>query len=260
MAKDDNKADKKAEAEARLEQLQIALVDAQIWTTENNKKICIIFEGRDAAGKDGAIKRLIEVLSIRQTRTIALPKPSDRERGQWWFQRYVEHLPSFGEWVIFNRSWYNRAGVEKVMGFSTAEEQESFIRDVPDFEAMIERSGIHLIKLWLDISREEQKDRLDERRSDPRKRLKVSALDAAAQERWDDYSRARDDMLVRSHNETAPWTIVMTDSKTKARENIVRHVLREIGCPSFSVEVKKPDPDILFDYSEVTAGRKTLNP
>ncbi len=257
---DSDKQKKKAEAEERLSQLQIALVDAQLWTMKTGRKTCIVFEGRDAAGKDGAIRRLVESLSVRFTHIIALPKPNDREHGQWWFQRYVGNLPSSGECVIFNRSWYNRAGVEKVMGFSSPQEQETFIRDVPDFEAMLERGGITLIKLWLDISRDEQKKRLDARRSDPRKRLKVSDLDQAAQERWDDYSAARDEMLKRSHTEGAPWTCVATDSKTKARENIIRHVLTVINAPEYSVEVKAPDKDIVFSYDAVIAGKKTLQP
>ncbi|WP_443747966.1 polyphosphate kinase 2 [Asticcacaulis solisilvae] len=256
---DSDKAKKKAEAEARLAELQIALVDAQLSTLKTGRKICIVFEGRDAAGKDGAIRRLTESLSIRFTRVVALPKPNDREHGQWWFQRYAEHLPTSGEWAIFNRSWYNRAGVEKVMGFSSPEEQEIFIRDVPDFEAMLERGGITLIKLWLDISRDEQKKRLDERRSDPRKRLKVSDLDKVAQDRWDDYSAARDEMLKRSHTDAAPWFCVATDSKTKARENIIRHVLTIIGA-DYSVEVKPPEKDVIFSYDAVIKGKKTLEP
>ena len=254
-----SKHDKKHDAEARLEQLQTALVDAQIWSMKEGRKICIVLEGRDAAGKDGAIKRLTEHLSIRQTRVVALPKPTDREQGEWWFQRYIEHLPSAGEWAIFNRSWYNRAGVERVMGFSTPEQQEEFIRDVPDFERLLVRSGVILIKLWLDISREEQKARLDDRRSDPLKRLKVSPLDDVAQSKWDEYSAARDDMLRRSHNDDAPWFCVDTDSKTKARENLIRHVLGHIRCPGYSVEVAPPDPDVVFSYDDVIKGKKKLN-
>lgn len=255
---DSDKPSKKDETEARLKQLQIALVDTQIWTTAKGKKICIVLEGRDAAGKDGAIKRITEHLSVRQTRVIALPKPTDREKGEWWFQRYVDHLPTAGEWAIFNRSWYNRAGVERVMGFSTPEQQENFIRDVPEFESLLVRSDITLIKLWLDISRDEQKARLDSRRSDPLKRLKVSDLDAVAQERWADYSRARDDMLRRSHSDTAPWVCVATDSKTKARENIIRHILGVIGCPNCSVPVKAADADVVFNYDAVINGDRAL--
>jgi polyphosphate kinase 2 len=254
------KHDHHKEAEARLEKLQIALVDTQIGTLAEGRKVCILFEGRDAAGKDGAIKRLTECLSQRATRVIALPKPTNAEQGEWWFQRYVNHLPTRGEWVVFNRSWYNRAGVEKVMGFSTPEQQEVFIRDVPDFESMIVRSGITLIKLWLDISRKEQKERLDARRSDPRKRLKVSDLDQVAQDRWDDYSRARDDMLRRSHHEHGRWICVATDSKIRARENIIRHVLSVIDFPQGCEGVAPADPAIVFDYDEVIEGRRTLEP
>ncbi|MGA9658779.1 MAG: polyphosphate kinase 2 [Asticcacaulis sp.] len=251
---------KKANARKRLEHLQIALVDAQIWSQKQGQKICVVFEGRDAAGKDGAIKRITECLSVRHTHTIALPKPADSELGQWWFQRYAEHLPANGDWTLFNRSWYNRAGVEKVMGFSTPQQQEAFLRDVPDFERLLVRADITLIKLWLDITRDEQKDRLDARRSDPRKRLKVSPLDGVAQERWSDYSEARDDMLRRSHNDETPWHCVATDSKTKARENIIRHILKASGCPSFSVEVPPADEDILYNYDEVISGHKVLAP
>lgn len=248
------------DALARQEQLQIALVDTQIWTTQIGKKVVILFEGRDAAGKDGAIKRITEVLSIRRTRMIALPKPTEFDKGAWWFQRYVAHLPTAGEWALYNRSWYNRAGVEKVMGFSTAQEQETFIRDVSEFEHMLVRSGITLIKLWLDISRDEQKERLDARRADPLKRLKVSDLDAVAQERWDDYSAARDDMLRRSHHTHGPWICVHTDSKKKARENILRHVITTLACPELSRKVAPPDEDIVFGYDKVIDGEKVLYP
>ncbi|MDI7774081.1 polyphosphate kinase 2 [Asticcacaulis sp. EMRT-3] len=254
------KTPKPLKSQARIEKLQIALVDTQIWTLAHGRKVCIVMEGRDAAGKDGSIKRLTECLSVRNTHVVALPKPTDAEEGQWWFQRYVNRLPTTGEWTIYNRSWYNRAGVEKVMGFSSPEKQEIFIRDVPDFESMIVRSGINLIKFWLDISREEQKERLDARRSDPRKRLKVSDLDKVAQERWDDYSAARDEMLKRSHHDNGRWICVATDSKKKARENILRHVLKVIDCPHGCDEVAAPDPDILFDYDEIIEGRRALQP
>ncbi|ADU12174.1 polyphosphate kinase 2 [Asticcacaulis excentricus] len=246
------------EYEAELAHLQVALVDAQIWALAEGKKICLVFEGRDSAGKDGAIKRITEHLSVRQTRVLALPKPSDREKSQWWFQRYAEHLPAAGEWVIFNRSWYNRAGVEKVMGFSTPQEQEIFLRDVTPFETMLDDAGIILIKLWLDISKKEQKERLDDRRSDPLKRLKVSPLDAVAQEKWDAYSAARDEMLRRSHHTAGPWTCVKTDRKKDARLNIIRHVLHNLGCPAYSHDVPTPDADIVFGYDKVIAGEKAL--
>ncbi|ESQ85479.1 polyphosphate kinase [Asticcacaulis sp. AC460] len=246
------------EALARQEKLQVALVDTQIWGMAKGRKVVILFEGRDAAGKDGAIKRITEVLSVRKTRVIALPKPTEFDKGAWWFQRYVAHLPTAGEWALYNRSWYNRAGVEKVMGFSTPEEQETFLRDVPAFESMLTDSGITLIKLWLDISRDEQKERLDARRSDPLKRLKVSDLDAVAQERWGDYSKARDEMLKRTHHEHGPWICIATDSKKKARENILRHLITTLGCPDLSVKVSPPDPEIVFTYDQVIEGKKKL--
>ena len=248
MAKDDDDI---------LEALQVALVQFQQHAIEAGERDLVIFEGRDTAGKDGAIKRIVEHLSIRSTRVVALPKPTERERGQWYFQRYVEHLPAKGELVILNRSWYNRAGVEKVMGFSTAEEQETFLRDVPVFERMLVGSGVQVVKLWLDISRKEQAERLDARKTDPLKALKVSPLDAVAQEKWDDYSAARDEMLRRTHIAEAPWTIVHTDKKSKARENIMRHLLKELAPPSIAGGIDPPDPDVLFPFepAALTDGR-----
>jgi polyphosphate kinase 2 len=195
MSKNGSKNGKNDDYEAALREHQIALVDTQAWAMEKGLKLVVVFEGRDAAGKDGSIRVLTEHLSNRNTRIVALPKPSDRERSQWWFQRYVGQLPTAGEWVFYNRSWYNRAGVERVMGFSTPEEQEAFLRDAPGFEHMLVGSGVLLVKYWLDISKAEQKERLDERRDDPLKRMKSSPLDAAAQDKWDAYSKARDEML-----------------------------------------------------------------
>ena len=248
MAKDD---------EDELEALQIALVRFQQHAIEAGERDLVIFEGRDTAGKDGAIKRIVEHLSIRSTRVVALPKPTEREQGQWYFQRYVEHLPAKGELVILNRSWYNRAGVERVMGFATAEEQETFLRDVPVFERMLVGSGVQVVKLWLDISREEQAERLDARRTDPLKALKVSPLDAVAQEKWDAYTQARDEMLRRTHTPEAPWTIVHTDKKPKARSNIMRHLLKELAPPKIADEVEAPEPDVLyaFEPDALTDGR-----
>ena len=227
-----------------LEALQIQLVETQAWAIEQGLKVVIVFEGRDAAGKDGAIKRMTEFMAPRQTRVVALPKPNDRELTQWYFQRYSPHLPAAGEIVFFNRSWYNRAGVEPVMGFCTPEQHERFLHDSPHFERMLTQSGTLLIKLWLDISQDEQSRRLEERTTHPLKRFKVSPLDAEAQKRWSDYSAARDQMLERTHTDYAPWTVVATDNKKKARLNIIRHVLRQLNCPT--LEAKKPDPDIVF--------------
>jgi polyphosphate kinase 2 len=240
---------KKNEAyEAELEQLQIALVDSQVWAIEQGKKILVIFEGRDTAGKGGAIKRVTEHMAMRQTRVVSLPKPSDREVSQWYFQRYAAHLPAAGEIVLFDRSWYNRAGVEVVMGFSTPEEQADFIRDVPRFEEMLVEGGIQIIKFWLDISKAEQAERLAARVGDPLKKFKISSLDGEAQKRWDDYSAARDAMLPASHSRHAPWTLVATDKKKQARLNVLRHLVREIGAPGITVPVKKPDSKICFAF------------
>jgi polyphosphate kinase 2 len=243
--------------EAELRKLQIELVKAQIGAIAGGQKALIIFEGRDAAGKDGAIKRITEHLSPRNTRVIALPKPTDREQSEWYFQRYVRYLPAGGEWVLFNRSWYNRAGVEVVMGFSTLAEQEQFLLDVPSFERMIVQSGALVIKYWLDVSREEQHVRLKERRTDPVKKLKTGPMDVEAEKRFDAYTRARDDMLTRTHTPVAPWICVRSDNKKQARLNIMRHLLCALAGPDLAKKTPKPDADILFpfDAEALTDGR-----
>ena len=243
--------------EHQLEQLQIALVRFQQAEIKAGGKALVIFEGRDAAGKDGAIKRITEHLSVRNTRAIALPKPSDREQSQWYFQRYVQRLPGAGEFVLFNRSWYNRAGVEPVMGFCTPAEHETFLREVTGFEAMLAGSGLRLVKLWLDISRDEQAERLKARRNDPLKALKVSPLDALAEEKWDDYTEARDQMLRRTHTDAAPWVIVRTDHKKAARLNTIRYLLNLLAPKSIAKDVDKPDPDVVFEFEAgaLTDGR-----
>ena len=235
---------KKDDYEEALEALQIELVATQAWAIEQGLKVVIVFEGRDAAGKDGVIKRITEYLSPRQTRVVALSKPTERETGQWYFQRYAPHLPAAGETVLFNRSWYNRAGVEPVMGFCTPAQYEQFLNDAPHFERMLTGSGMVLIKFWLDISRDEQARRLEERTSDPLKRFKVSALDAEAQKRWSDYSTARDRMLEETGAPHSEWTVVATDDKKAARLNIIRHILHRVCRPGSKVD--RPDKDILF--------------
>jgi len=227
-----------------LEALQVELVDTQHWAIEQGLKVLVVFEGRDTAGKDGAIKRITEYASPRQTRIVALPKPTERESTQWYFQRYVSHLPAAGEMVLLNRSWYNRAGVEPVMGFCTPEQHEHFLDDAPRFERSLTGSGIILIKLWLDISKDEQARRLAERMQDPLKKFKVSSLDAEAQIRWDAYTAARDRMLAETHHRDAPWTIVATDDKKTARLNIGRYILSVLSHTS--IDIKKPDPDVVF--------------
>jgi polyphosphate kinase 2 len=243
--------------EHEIERLQIALVKFQQAQIKAGGKDLVIFEGRDAAGKDGAIKRITEHLSVRNTRAIALPKPTDRERSEWYFQRYVARLPAAGEFVLFNRSWYNRAGVEPVMGFCTPEEHEAFLRDVSGFETMLVGSGLKVVKLWLDISREEQAKRLKARLNDPLKALKVSPLDALAQEKWDAYTEARDQMLRRTHTADAPWIVVRTDHKKKARLNTIRFLLNALAPKSVAKAVEKPDPDVVFEFEvgALTDGR-----
>jgi polyphosphate kinase 2 len=231
-----------------LYRLEIQLVETQAWTMEKGLKVLPLFEGRDGAGKDGTIHRIIEHLSVRNTRVVALPKPNDREKSEWWFQRYVRRLPAAGEWVFFNRSWYNRSGVERVMGFSTAEQQEQFLRDVPVFERMLTESGIRLVKYWLDISKDEQAKRLKERRTDPLKKLKASDMDKYAQSKWDDYTQARDETLLRSHSAFAPWICVRADHKKAARLNVTRHLLRTLDCPHLSHKVEAPDPAVVFPF------------
>ncbi|WP_374573109.1 polyphosphate kinase 2 [Phenylobacterium sp.] len=240
-----------------LQAAQLGLVRWQQHCMEAGQKVLVIFEGRDAAGKDGTIKRVTEHMSVRNTRVVALPKPSDRDRTQWYFQRYVQHLPAAGETAIFNRSWYNRAGVERVMSFSTPKEQEDFLREVPTFESMLVDSGLIIVKLWLDVSKKEQKKRLDERRDDPLKVMKSSPLDAAAQERWDGYTVARDEMLKRTHTQAAPWTCVRADDKPKARVAVIRHLVRTLAPHDLAKTVDKPDPDILFPFelSALSDGR-----
>jgi polyphosphate kinase 2 len=243
--------------EAELRQLQIAMVRTQQLAIKDGWKVLAIFEGRDAAGKDGAIERIVAPLSRRETRVVALPRPSDRERSQWFFQRYVAHLPAAGEFVLFNRSWYNRAGVERVMGFSGAEEQEQFLRGVPAFEKMLVASGVRVLKFWLDISPDEQARRLEARRKDPLKVFKTSPLDEVAQARWADYTTARDEMLRRTDCDEAPWVCVRGDHKKPARLNILRWLLAASAPTKIRKGLKAPDPAVAFRFEPeaLTDGR-----
>jgi polyphosphate kinase 2 len=221
------------------------------------EKVVIVFEGRDGAGKDGVIKRISQHLATRNTRVISLPKPSDRERGEWWFQRYVRYLPGEGEIVLYNRSWYNRAGVEPVMGFCTDVQHENFLHDAPTFERMLIEADIRIVKFWLDISKAEQAKRLDARRADPIKALKVSDLDGLAQKKWKAYSAARDSMLTRTHSADAPWTCVHTDKKTHARLAVIQHILHRLAPAEIHEKVAIPDPQVLFSFETeaLTDGR-----
>ena len=241
MAKHDEKSDGG-------DDLQLGLVQMQIAHATTGERTIIILEGRDAAGKDGTIKALTEHLSVRSTRVVALPKPNDREKTQWYFQRYVAQLPAAGELVIFNRSWYNRAGVEVVNAFSSSAEQAQFLGDVPGFERMLVESGIKLVKLWLDIAKDEQKKRLKDRASNPLKALKRSPLDALAQDKWDDYTAARDIMLGRTSSEIAPWICVRADHKKKAHQAVIRHVLRTLAPNEVAEAVALPDAEVLFPF------------
>jgi len=231
-----------------LSKLQVELVKLQRHFIENNDKILIIFEGRDASGKDGTIKRIVEHLSPRETRVVALGKPSDRDRTSWYFKRYVRHLPAAQELVLFNRSWYNRAGVERVMGFCTKDEYEVFMGSVSNFESMLINSGVKLFKYYLDISKDEQKKRMKKRKTDPLKQWKISPIDIEAIEHWKAYSLARNEMLARSHNPLAPWTLVRTDNKYLARINIIKDLLDRLNYSGKDKELILPDPQIVFAY------------
>jgi len=220
---------KRAVYEEELERLSRELVKLQQYVILQGLKVVVIFEGRDAAGKGGTIKRITEGLNPRSVRISALPAPNDRERTQWYFERYVAHLPAAGEIVLFDRSWYNRAGVERVMGFCTDEEYEEFMRACPLFEEMLVRSGIKLIKYWFSVSDDEQERRFQARLADPAKHWKLSPMDLEARSRWVDYSRAKDAMLARTDTDVAPWWVVEADDKRRARLNVITHLLSSVS-------------------------------
>ncbi|WP_412851380.1 polyphosphate kinase 2 [Ectothiorhodospira shaposhnikovii] len=217
--------------------LQVELLKLQHWVKETGSRVIILFEGRDAAGKGGTIKRFMEHLNPRGARVVALEKPTDIEAGQWYFQRYIQHLPTRGEIVLFDRSWYNRAGVERVMGFCSDEEYNEFIRQVPEFERNLVRSGIHLIKFWFSVSREEQRRRFKEREVHPLKQWKLSPVDRASLDKWDDYTRAKEAMFFYTDTAESPWIVVKSDCKKRARLNAMRHVLHHL--PYQNKDVKR---------------------
>jgi polyphosphate kinase len=217
--------DGKKAYEKEMARLQRELVKLQEWVAHNKLKLCVIFEGRDAAGKGGTIKRIVEQTNPRVVRVVALPAPTERERSQWYFQRYVTELPAGGEIVLFDRSWYNRAGVEHVMGFCTEAEYQEFLRSVPEFENMLIRSGIVLVKYWFSVSDDEQERRFQERINNPRKRWKLSPMDLQSRARWVDYSRAKDVMFEHTDTDTSPWWVVQADEKELARLNCISHLL-----------------------------------
>ncbi len=215
--------------------LQIELLKVQSWVRETGQKIVCLFEGRDAAGKGGTIKRFMEHLNPRGARVVALEKPSDVERGQWYFQRYIYELPTAGEIVFFDRSWYNRAGVEKVMGFCQPHEYLQFMRQTPELERMLVNSGVHLFKYWFSVSREEQLRRFVSRRDDPLKHWKLSPIDIQSLDRWDDYTDAKNQMFFHTHTGDAPWAVIKSDDKKRARLNCMRHFLSSLDYPDKDV-------------------------
>jgi polyphosphate kinase 2 len=225
--------------------LQIELVKMQAWARETGQRVAVVFEGRDAAGKGGSIKRFLENLNPRGARVVALSKPSDVERGQWYFQRYIEHLPSAGEVVFFDRSWYNRAVVERVFGFSSDEERERFFLQVPEFEEMLVQDGVRLFKIWLTVSRAEQLRRFQAREGDPLKHWKLSPIDIKSLGKWDEYTEAIKAMFARTHTDAAPWTVIRADCKRRARLSAFRHVLSALDYDGKDAgRVAAPDPKI----------------
>jgi polyphosphate kinase 2 len=226
--------------------LQIELVKLQNWVKETGQRLVIVFEGRDAAGKGGTIKRFTEHLNPRGARVVALEKPTEKERTQWYFQRYVTHLPSAGEIVLFDRSWYNRAGVERVMGFCTPEEYLEFMREAPEFEQMLVHSGLSLTKFWFSVSRGEQRTRFTIRQIDPVRQWKLSRMDLLALDRWEEYTEAKEAMFFYTDTRDAPWTVVKSNDKKRARLEAMRHILEQFDYPEKDTEiVGKPDREII---------------
>ena len=232
--------------------LQIELVKLQKWLRAAGERVIILFEGRDAAGKGGTIRRFMEHWNPRGARVVALDKPSDVELGQWYFQRYIRHFPTAGEIVLFDRSWYNRSGVEKVLGFATEREYRLFIRQVPVLEKMIVESGLHLIKLYFSVSRHEQLKRFEQRERDPLKQWKLSELDLISKDKWDDYTAAKEAMFLQTHTPDAPWTIVKSDDKMRARINSMRHVIHSLEYEGKDISIaRSPDPSIVASAGDI---------
>ena len=249
MPKSTPKLPKKGYAH-ELRRLQIELVKLHRHVIAHGLKVLVILEGRDTAGKDGTIKRIVEHLSPREVRVVAPGKPSEREEGEWYFQRFAAQLPARQEIVLFNRSWYNRAGVEYVMKFCSRKEHEAFLQAAPRFERMLVRSGMFLLKYYLDITRTEQARRLRERRRDPLTQWKISPVDEAAQRHWNDYSRARDSMLMRTHQQEAPWIVVRADDKHQARLNVIRDMLSRIPAPDVNRRRARADKQVAREFNE----------
>lgn len=233
-------------------ELQVELLKVQDWVRTSGEKIVLLFEGRDAAGKGGTIKRFTEHLNPRGARVVALDKPTDRERSQWYFQRYIQHLPAGGEIVLFDRSWYNRAGVERVMGFCDPGEYLEFMRQAPEFERMMVRSGARLFKYWFSVTQDEQIKRFKARESEPLKKWKLSPIDRVSIDKWDDYTEAKEAMFFYTDTADAPWVTIKSDDKKRARLNCLRHFLNELPYPDKNLKViKKPDPLIVSRSSDV---------
>ena len=236
-------------------ELQVELLKLQAWVKETGQRVVILFEGRDAAGKGGTIKRFMEHLNPRGAHVVALEKPSDVERGQWYFQRYIEHLPTRGEIVLFDRSWYNRAGVERVMGFCTDEEYLEFMRQAPEFERNLTRSGLHLIKFWFSVSRKEQRRRFKERKSHPLKQWKLSPVDLASLDKWEEYTRAKEAMFFYTDTADAPWTVIKSDCKKRARLNAMRYVLHKLPYSNKDLDRIGPLDPLLVGRAHVVYER-----
>jgi polyphosphate kinase 2 len=250
MASDKSEKKRRRERyEAELLRLQEELVQLQTWVRDTGQRVVVLFEGRDAAGKGGAITRITEYLNPRVVRVVALPTPTERERTQWYFQRYVEHLPAAGEMVLFDRSWYNRAGVERVMGYCTPEQVEVFLRQCPEFEQMLVEDGVLLRKYWFSVSDEEQERRFRSRVQDPLRRWKFSPNDLATRDRWVEFSRAKDEMFARTDTETSPWFVVEADAKREARLNMIAHLLSTLPyVPTQFVPIELPERPPARDY------------
>ncbi len=235
--------------------LQVELLKLQAWVKETGQKLVIVFEGRDAAGKGGTIKRFMEHLNPRGARVVALEKPTETERGQWYLQRYVQHLPTAGEIVLFDRSWYNRAGVERVMGFCTEEEYLEFMRQAPEFERNLVRSGVHLIKFWFSVSQQEQRRRFKERESHPLKHWKLSPVDLASLDKWDEYTKAKEAMFFYTDTADAPWTVIKSDCKKRARLNAMRYVLHKLAYTNKNIDRIGPLDPLLVGRAHVVYER-----
>jgi polyphosphate kinase 2 len=242
--------------------LQVELLKLQAWVKETGQRVVILFEGRDAAGKGGSIKRFMEHLNPRGARIVALEKPTDVERGQWYFQRYVQHLPSRGEIVLFDRSWYNRAGVERVMGFCSDDEYHEFVRQAPEFERNLTRSGIYLIKFWFSVSRAEQRRRFKERQAHPLKQWKLSPVDLASLDKWDEYTKAKEAMFFYTDTADAPWTVVKSDCKKRARLNAMRYVLHKLPYTNKDTERIGPLDPLIMGRAHIVyeRGEKQYSP